>query len=1149
LIVLVAALTATVAVAAAVALGGSSAAFAASPWSGPTSINDPSVPSAISCTSSSFCAAGDGAGNAATFTGAWGTFALVDSGFQVTSVSCSSSSFCAAVDSHGQAATYNGAAWSAFGSIDGTNHMTSVSCVAGPFCVAVDNQGNEATYTGTWAAAASIDGNGITSVSCASSSFCVAVDGQGGAATFTGTWSAFAAIDGAGGLTSVSCTSSSFCAAVDSHGQGAKYTGTWSAFASVDGGAHITSVSCASGPFCIAVDTAGDAITFDTGVWTDATGPDPGEPLASVSCVSSTFCMALDNAGNAVTWTGPPQPVSTSAPTITGTTQTGQSLTEHQGGWSNGPTTFTVTWEDCDTSGNNCVAGPSGATYPLTAADVGHTVRAKETAMNGGDAGTATSAATAVVTPPPPTTVSAPTITGTDTDGQLLTEHHGQWNNGPISSYALSWKHCNSNGASCVATGATGPTYLLGSTDVGKTIVVTETASNAGGPSAAIPSTATAVIAPPPVPLPQNTTPPTISGTAQQGQTLSEGHGQWANGPINDYALSWEDCDGNGANCSPTGQTGSTYLVTASDLGHTIVVEESATNAGGTSQPTGSAATAVVVAPPVPLPVNSSPPTISGSAQDGGTLTEGHGSWTNSPAGYALTWEDCDATGANCKANGQDGSTYPVGASDIGHTIRVEESAINAGGVSAPTPSAATAVITLGTSLIASRLGADVDETGLKANAKILSGSGSLTLSFTALEAGVADVSWFAGAHAGTRAGVSAASRQLVASGTLRFASASTRPLELRLTKAGRRLLSSHASVSLTAQATFTPTGAAAITATRTLVVRHIPAAGRQTGVFRIPTAHSGATAMVSGPDGDVWFTEWNIGRIAKVSPKGVVTEYPVRIRHAAPWGLTPGPGGIWFTDKGTNAVGVITPTGAATEYPIHTSAKAQPTSIAAGPRGTMRFTETGANAIGTIDLSTHAISVTPLPAGSSAPFNIVSDGAGDDYFDDVGGQNHVLQIGEITSAGRVGNISLRPGSRYGAYPNSIAVGENAAGQRVVYTLDDGNHAIAAYNTTTAATHYYGYPKGAKFAQGLTLASDGTLWYTTQKTGVVDRLSPATGVTVEYATKPATVEPDGIAQAGNGSIWLLDWYLDRVFRLTGAQCTASLCLVEGIKKG
>src|SRR5262249_35553298 len=82
-------------------------------------------------------------------------------------------------------------------------------------------------------------------------------------------------------------------------------------------------------------------------------------------------------------------------------------------------------------------------------------------------------------------------------------------------------------------------------------------------------------------PPPANGAPPTITGTAQQSQTLTEAHGTWSNEPTS-YAYQWLQCDGAGASCQPIAKaTAQTYVPASADVGHTLRVQETASNAGG----------------------------------------------------------------------------------------------------------------------------------------------------------------------------------------------------------------------------------------------------------------------------------------------------------------------------------------------------------------------------------------------------------------------------------------------------------------------------------------------------------------------------------------------------------------------------------------
>lgn len=102
-----------------------------------------------------------------------------------------------------------------------------------------------------------------------------------------------------------------------------------------------------------------------------------------------------------------PVPTKNSPPTITGVTWTGQVLTEHDGSWSNNPTSLSHLWLRCPGTGACVSTGQSGSAYTLTGADAGSSIEVQETASNAGGPGTpAVSGPTGVVTNPPGATAS-----------------------------------------------------------------------------------------------------------------------------------------------------------------------------------------------------------------------------------------------------------------------------------------------------------------------------------------------------------------------------------------------------------------------------------------------------------------------------------------------------------------------------------------------------------------------------------------------------------------------------------------------------------------------------------------------------------------------------------------------------------------------
>ena len=189
---------------------------------------------------------------------------------------------------------------------------------------------------------------------------------------------------------------------------------------------------------------------------------------------------------------------------------------------------------------------------------------------------------------------------------------------------------------------------------------------------------------------PANTATPTVSGTPQEGSTLTATTGTWTGSPTG-YAYSWSRCDTNGDACAAiAGATANAYKAAAADVGHTIRVTVTATNADGAAQST-SAPTATVSS--ASAPTNTQAPTVSGTTQVGSTLTVANGSWNGSPTGYAYTWSRCDQTGSNCAAiGGATAATYKLVQVDAGATLRATVTATNSAGSTSAT-SVPTAVV------------------------------------------------------------------------------------------------------------------------------------------------------------------------------------------------------------------------------------------------------------------------------------------------------------------------------------------------------------------------------------------------------------------------------------------------------------------------
>ena len=334
--------------------------------------------------------------------------------------------------------------------------------------------------------------------------------------------------------------------------------------------------------------------------------------VAAVACVLSALLWTLVLAPAARADTGPRLTDTTLKSTDAGSTTTaavGDTVTLTQGMYAADPTGAGIqdSWYDCPTANPTTPVGctvitPLSAnplTYLVGPGDQGHHITVFETdKTTAGTTNQVTSIDVPAAPPPPPppaapTNTGLPKIMGLGVSGSTLTAVAGTWT-GAGNSYSYNWLRCNGSNSNCVSESTAG-TYLLQSADVGADIVLTQTASNAGGsltvfslPVGPI-TTPTLVVAPPSA----GTGVPTVSGTPQVGATLTGVPVAMSGNPT--YAYQWLRCVGQSCTAIP-GASFATYSPGAADLGDTLAFSETGTNAGGSGSAQ-SAKTAVVTAP------------------------------------------------------------------------------------------------------------------------------------------------------------------------------------------------------------------------------------------------------------------------------------------------------------------------------------------------------------------------------------------------------------------------------------------------------------------------------------------------------------------------------------------------------------------------
>ena len=422
-----------------------------------------------------------------------------------------------------------------------------------------------------------------------------------------------------------------------------------------------------------------------------------GDSLTDGTSISVTLISGdLPPAGNTL---------ATGAPTITGTAQVGQTLTAGTTAImdADGLTSVSYTYQWIRVATDNTetnISSATASTYTLVAADQGTTV--KVTVSFTDDANnpeTLTSAATATVSAAANTLATgAPTITGTAQVGQTLTAGTTAIMDadGLTSvSYTYQWIRVATDNTETNISSATASTYMLVAADQGTTVKVTVSFTDDANNPETLTSAATATVSAAANTL--ATGAPTITGTAQVGQTLTAGTTAImdADGLTSvSYTYQWIRVATDNTETNISSATASTYMLVAADQGTTVKVTVSFTDDANNPETLTSAATATVSAAANTLATGA--PTITGTAQVGQTLTasttgiaDANGLTTPN---YTYQWIRVDGTDEADIASANS-STYPLGAADLGTTLKVRVTFADDLGHTETLTSAATATV------------------------------------------------------------------------------------------------------------------------------------------------------------------------------------------------------------------------------------------------------------------------------------------------------------------------------------------------------------------------------------------------------------------------------------------------------------------------
>ena len=296
--------------------------------------------------------------------------------------------------------------------------------------------------------------------------------------------------------------------------------------------------------------------------------------------------------------------------------------------------------------------------------------------------------------------------------------------------------------------------------------------------------------------------------------------------------------------------------------------------------------------------------------------------------------------------------------------------------------------------------------------------------------------------------------------------------------------------------------------------------ASAQVTEFAVPTAASSPFGIVSGPDGNLWFTEFTSDKIGRATTAGVITEFAFSAGFG-PAGLTSGPdGNLWVCGFSGNKIARVTTAGVVTEFNVPTAASA-PRSIVSGPDGNLWFTETDGNKIAKVTTA-GAFTEFAIPTAASSPRGIALGADGNLWFT----ESATDKIGRVTTAGVFTEFNV---PTVGATPRNIIRGLDDA----LWFTQQGSNKIGRISTSGAISETL-IGTTATLPSGIVNGPSGTgMWFAESAAAgnKIGQISPLGDILSETAATTAAAGLEEITLGSDGNLWFTEYTANKIGKL------------------
>jgi streptogramin lyase/Ca2+-binding RTX toxin-like protein len=273
--------------------------------------------------------------------------------------------------------------------------------------------------------------------------------------------------------------------------------------------------------------------------------------------------------------------------------------------------------------------------------------------------------------------------------------------------------------------------------------------------------------------------------------------------------------------------------------------------------------------------------------------------------------------------------------------------------------------------------------------------------------------------------------------------------------------------------------------------------------------------------DGNFWITEYGGNVIARITPAGVVTEFPVLPAGMAAGDIYAAPDGtLWFYQASNGQLGRLNPlTQEYRQYPVPITIGG----MVIGPDGDLWFAGTD-NKIYQVNPATGTVlHAYPIPTANSFPRGFTAGPDGNLWFVEAVGN----KVGRITTTGVITEFVIPTA---GSLPYGITAGPDGN----LWFGEAGANKIGRVNLnhTPIDITEFALPTPGSGPESIAAGTDGNLWFAQSNAGRIGRITPAGAVT-EFAV-PSTSFISRLTIGADGSIWFTEGTVGKVARLAPA---------------